>query len=135
MNKPKKAVAMLRSANEDQEEQKAALDSQFEILMTYAKKSNMEIVDVVDNEMFCDGDTVLTDIQVVNDAYSLCESLTKVDYLIVADPTRISRNKKRYENWVELFKSKGIEIKAATMPDFDSDSAEAKLIESLSFSQ
>ncbi len=132
MNKPKKAVAVLHSLNENNEGQELALDSQFEILMQYVKKANIQIVEVVDNQRSNEGDEMKSSTENFVDAFNSSMFLESVDYFLLTESAIQGIDQQFYREVKENLSKYKIEIKVVTLSDFVSFYENEKHKESLS---
>ena len=103
MEKLKIAVAFMRTANENQNEQNPATKTQRAAIEDYANKQGIKIATYLDNVANSGEETL-------NGVLGYCKSNPDIKYLIVSDSTRISRNLQKYTYWKARFKQTGVEI-------------------------
>jgi len=99
------AVAYMSAANKNQDKQSESINTQREAILAYASKNEFLI------EAFFD-DTVCED-ETLKGILGFCKGCTSINYLIVSDSTRISRDARKYFYWKNAFKQVGVEIVCA----------------------
>ena len=130
MVKTKKAVVVLRSANESQQQQSDSLMSQLAVIADYAEKFKIKIEKIVDDKQTHSGDTSHSD-GLMDEVFTWCSRHTDVDYLLVSDTTRISRDYDGYIKWKTLLGTVGVRIVSVKRPQPDDETATAQLMENL----
>ena len=115
MEKAKLAVAYMSAANKNQDTQSESINTQNEAILAYASKNEFLI------EAFFD-DTVCEE-ETLKGVLGFCKGCTSINFLIVSDSTRISRNAREYVYWKNEFKQIGVEIVSAKNEELTSVAA------------
>ena len=106
METPRIAVAFMRSANTNQSKQYESIVRQADAIEAYANTNEYLVEAYFDNGIF-EAEQILEGI------LGFCKACTDINYLIVNDSTRISRNFQEYSHWKSLFRRAGIEFISA----------------------
>lgn len=130
MVKTKRAIVLLCTASESQQHQNESLISQLAVIADYAENFKIKIEKIVDNKQSCIADTPSPD-GLMNEVFNWCSHHTDVDYLLVSDITRISRDYDEFIKWKTMLGKVGVKIVSAKQSQPDDETATAQLMENL----
>lgn len=130
MVKIKKAVVLLRSANESQQHQSESLLTQLAAIADYAEQFKIKIEKIIDNKQTTVADNATSNRQ-MDEALVFFKDNPDVKYLLVTDTTRVSRDYNEYIKWKTLLSTVGVRIVSVKQFEQDDNTASVQLMKDL----
>lgn len=130
MVKTKKAIALMRSSNKNQRNQRDEILGQFNAIHTYAKKVNIDVAEAIEYRQVFENNTFAVN-DLMSKAYSVCGFNPDVNCLLVTDISRISRDYEQYKYWEKAFKDIGVELRMVNGTSSEPSSPTTELMENI----
>lgn len=119
-----RAIAYLRVANARQINNNNSFEKQALKISEYAERNNIQIV-----KWFRETGRNRS---VLGSAVKYCTTKNNINFLLVPEPTRLSRSLDEYYSWKLAFKAKGVQFNFTDVSFREIDSASLKLREAIS---